>query len=191
VEALTYLTFHSAHEIVRDLFNAVIRNPDVENTQGNTSSKQPPQKKRKIAKPADSVPANTRLSDRQRLKGFPQPTLAHSSHEAGTQTLTPPESSDLFEPTSSENVKLQINIMKNENRQHPPFHIHSKSCPDYESLCQSALRNVSRGTGLHIQVLLGTGLAPVSGDKDYAGALKTVRETVWMDKELKVLVFLS
>ncbi|KAH0538768.1 hypothetical protein FGG08_004656 [Glutinoglossum americanum] len=181
-----------AYKIVQDLFSAITRNFEEGNAQQDTLIRQPQRKKRKTATPAAAAPTNTRSSDRQRQKGFTQPTPPHSSHEAGTQTLTPPESSGLLESTSSENVKLQINIMKNEDRQHPPFHIHSKTCPDYESLRRSALRDVSRGgNGSHIQVLLGTGLTPVSGDKDYENALRTVRETVWMDKELKVLVFLS
>ncbi|KAH0559703.1 hypothetical protein GP486_003788 [Trichoglossum hirsutum] len=179
-----------AHEIVRGLFSAVARNLD-ENSQQNTPVKQHNQKKRKVAIPTlNSI--STRASDCQRQRDLPQHTLAPSSHEAGTQTLTPPESSDLPDAAaSSEDVRLQINIMKNEDRQHPPFHIYSKGCPDYESLCQSALRNTSRGAEFHIQALLATGLTPVSDDTGYASALEAVRKTVWMDGELKVLVFLS
>ncbi|KAI9771865.1 MAG: hypothetical protein M1840_001635 [Geoglossum simile] len=185
-----------AYEIVRDLFCAVIRNMEEENTRHNTRVEQPAQKNRKIS--STSTPKSNCSSDRKCRRSSQRaiaPLSTTSSHEAGTQTFTPPESSDrLFDiatTSSSPNVKLQIHILQNSLRIYTPFYIESNNCPDYESFCRAALKDALPGCGFKVQMLLGTGLVGVGGDKEFDEALKGVRETVWMDGEARVVLELD
>jgi hypothetical protein len=167
-----------------------------ESNRRNIQAEQPAQKKCKTA--STTIPKNNSTSNRKR-RGSSQRVLAPlstiSSHEAGTQTFTPPESSDrLFDAAttlSSSNVKLQIHILQNSLRIRTPFYIDSNNCPDYENFCRAALRDALPGCGFKVQILLGTGLVDVGDDKQFAEALKGVKETVWMDGEARVVIELD
>lgn len=121
-----------------------------------------------------------------------------SYHGHSMQTQTPPETdSSTGEGNSPDIVKLQISTLQGGQRLHPRLEVLSTAYHDYASLAANFLPHTDTasdgtdGAGKpRIECLLETGLVEISNQNEYASALSTVKQTVWMENELKIVVSL-
>ncbi|KAL8825700.1 MAG: hypothetical protein Q9191_004253 [Dirinaria sp. TL-2023a] len=96
----------------------------------------------------------------------------------------------------SESFKLQFNIhvLRDGHRViQQRFDTLAEECPDRQQIYAQLLQVQDGGIvtsleGVRVSVLLPQGLVAVNSDSDWLQALSSVRGTVWMDGEVKVLI---
>ncbi len=89
-------------------------------------------------------------------------------------------------------AKYHINIVQYGRRIQPQVMLTPTSCPGFASLVQHIQNLIEGGTagyGLNnIKVLGPTGMIGVKDESTWRGAIASIRETEWMDGEMKVVV---
>jgi len=93
------------------------------------------------------------------------------------------------QPPGTNGVKYLINIMENGHRIKPRFTLTPVTCPGFSSLIQHIHSVMEDGRDTRsVKVLGPTGLSDVSGEQDWKEAIEAIKQTEWMDLEVKCVV---
>jgi len=90
---------------------------------------------------------------------------------------------------STDGVKYLINITEDGHRIKPRFTLTPVTCPGFSSLIQHIHSVMEDGRDTHsVKVLGPTGLNDVSGEQGWKEAIEAIKQTEWMDLEVKCVI---
>lgn len=101
----------------------------------------------------------------------------------------PSNSSKADEPSQS-HMQYHINILDNGRRIKPRVTLTPSSCRGLSNLVQHVQRFIDDRTitVTKVQILAADGLRDVEDEEAWLGAIKSVEDSEWMDREVRVLV---
>lgn len=92
-------------------------------------------------------------------------------------------------PSDSDEVRYLVNIIKDGQRIKPRFTLNPRTCPGFPSLVQHVQSIMDDGRPTRsIQLLGPSGLVDVSDQTTWVAAIESIKQTEWMDGEVKCAV---